>query len=316
MSATNTATPIPEAVDRLVAMDQADCDLDRVVSSLRNDQAILIRQVAPDRADQLISAVAERFGLSQELEKQASFANFLGHRDRVGKYFMTVNRRANYEFITPHSEGTSFVGMQLASFHCYENSTDGGETILFNADDTLPGWSNLREHGRRAELGASLAPHEVARARGLYQIRLPEDVLRTDDHVLKRTNTAIRGLTLVDVLAKLQRTHSKVLDRPAYVYWDSVASIDSDSAVEFEQLLRQTGLLKEPADGLPLEKLDAAARRRELQSGTVFSQLFRCKITRKLVPGDLVIVNNLTWAHATNNWTPESGVRKVAAAFA
>lgn len=308
--------PIPEAVDRLVAMEHADFDLARIVASLRQDDVILVRQVTPDRADSLMSTVADQFGLGQSLETQASFATFLGHRDRVGQHFMTVNRRSNYEFITPHSEGSSFAEMQLASFYCYENSTDGGETILFNADDTLSGWISLRERGRRAELGTPLAPHEVARARGLYQIRLPDDVLSADDEVLERTATPIRGLTLVEVLAKLKRTHSKLLDRSVYVYWDSVASIDSDSAVEFERLLRQTGLLKEPAGGLPLEQLDNAARRRVLRSGTAYSELFRCKLTRKLLPGDLVIVNNLTWAHATSNWSPESGVRKVAAAFA
>jgi hypothetical protein len=30
----------------------------------------------------------------------------------------------------------------------------------------------------------------------------------------------------------------------------------------------------------------------------------------------LIIQNNLTWTHAVNNWSPGSGLRKVAAAFA
>jgi hypothetical protein len=32
--------------------------------------------------------------------------------------------------------------------------------------------------------------------------------------------------------------------------------------------------------------------------------------------GDLVIYNNLTWAHSVANWSPDSGTRRVIAAFA
>jgi hypothetical protein len=35
-----------------------------------------------------------------------------------------------------------------------------------------------------------------------------------------------------------------------------------------------------------------------------------------LTRGDLIILNNLTWAHSVANWRPESGVRNVSAAFA
>jgi len=51
-------------------------------------------------------------------------------------------------------------------------------------------------------------------------------------------------------------------------------------------------------------------------SGVDYSKVFRCKITRKLAPGDLIIQNNLTWVHSSSNWSPGSGTRKVAASFA
>ena len=40
------------------------------------------------------------------------------------------------------------------------------------------------------------------------------------------------------------------------------------------------------------------------------------KIVRKLEPGDLVIMNNQTWTHAANNWSPGSGVRRIGVAIA
>jgi hypothetical protein len=310
---------VPEDPRRLIIVEQDGraVDIDLVIESLRKDLVVLIRNVGADWSDNVIYAVADRLDLSDSLKLQAACAGFLRHRDNIGKYFMTVNRRDNYQFISPHSEGNSFIGMQLASFFCFENSTDGGETILMNIDDSSESWQAMRERVTRGRIGSrTLATREISRARAQYQVNLPADVLKDDDLILQERRTEIPDLSIVDALAKPKRVYSRILKRNSYVYWDSVASIDFDSASEYVRLLRRCGLLKEPPSSLKLSEMDNAAGRRIWYSGVKYSQLFKCKITRKLAPGDLVIQNNLTWTHAVSNWSPSSGTRTLAASFA
>lgn len=291
--------------------------IDCVTSHLKEDSVVLLRQIGPDQADDLMHRVAVKFGLGDALELQAGYADFFGHRHRIGKFYMSVNKRAEYQFITPHSEGSRFADMQLASFYCYENSADGGETILMNVDSESGIWPLLRERVVRGRCdNGMLSRKDIVRARGLHQLDLPAELVTADDHVLGEIPTEIGGLKVFDVLARPQTSYSRILDRHLNVYWDSIADSDLDSAYEWSRLLRKWGLLKEPAGGLAIDQLDEGARRRIWRSGVDYGRLFRCRITHKLVHGDLVILNNFTWTHANNNWSPESGARKVAAAFA
>ncbi|MDP9050378.1 MAG: TauD/TfdA family dioxygenase [Acidobacteriota bacterium] len=310
---------IPEEPGRLrvVEHNEGEIELDLLLQSLREDLVVLIRNVSPEQADRFMYDVADRFRLSDSLKLQAGFAGFAGHRHNIGKYFMSVNKREDYQFVPPHSEGSSFIGMQLASFFCYENSTDGGETILMNTDDSSEAWQSLREKARRGRIGPKpLTQQEILRARGLYRLNLPTDILREDDQVLEESRTEFPSLTVVDVLAKPQRFHSSILDRKLYVYWDTIGSIDKDSAPQYARLLRQCGLLKEPKGGLQVHQMDSSAQRRIWHSGVSYAGIFKCKITCKLEPGDFIIQNNLTWTHSANNWSPDSGTRKIAASFA
>lgn len=308
---------VPEDLSKLIAIKHEFRKTDQILEALKGDHVVLIRNINPEQSESIMYDVARRLGLSDSLELQACFAALQGHRHNIGKYFMSVNQRHDYQFIPPHSEGTSFAGMQLGAFYCYENSTDGGESILMNVNGSTDIWQSFRERKNRGRLGSrQLAPGEISRARGLYEINMPTDILREDDQILEERATAIPDLTVLDVLAKPSQTESRILDRKLYVYWDSMASIDFDSAQEYARLLRQCGLMKEPQGGLELDQLDYCASRRIWRSGVKYAQLFKCKITCKLVPGDLVILNNLTWTHATSNWSPGSGTRKIAAAFA
>ena len=300
-----------------VQYDNSKLDLDLVLESLRQDLVVLVQKIGAEQADRVVYEVAEKFGLRDALELQAGLAGFYGHRHNIGKHFMSVNTRSDYQFVTPHSEGSSFTGMQLASFFCQENSTDGGETILLNVDDSGSGWQSVREQVKRGRLGDKpLAQHEIVRARGLYQLNLPADMLRVDDQILQEHETKIPGLTVLDVLAKPVKTYSRVLDRNLNVFWSGVDSADFDSASEYARLLRQAGLLREPPGGLELRQLDSIAARRLWHSGVEYAQLFKCKVIHKLAQHELIILNNITWAHAANNWSPDSGTRKVAASFA
>jgi hypothetical protein len=294
-----------------------ELDVDAILALLQGDLVVLLKNIDATEADELMWKVADRLGLGKQLELQAAFAAYHGHRHNIGKYFMSVDRRYDYQIIPPHSESNSFVGMQLAAFYCYENTTDGGETILMNVDGSSAIWQSLRENVRRGTVvSRSLSSSEIARVKGLYQVNMPADALRDDDQILEERSTDIPGLTIFNVLAKPKKTYSHILSRDLYVLWDSISSIDSDSANQYANLLRQCGLLKEPPGGLDLQRMDNTCVRHLWQSGVDYSQIFKCKITLRLSPGDFLIQNNLTWAHSVTNWSPGSGIRKIAASFA
>jgi len=86
--------------------------------------------------------------------------------------------------------------------------------------------------------------------------------------------------------------------------------------VSTQHCLRESGLLKETLEGPTVGMMDNAADRRVWNSGVSFAGLFKCKITRKLRPGELIIQNNFTWTHAASNWFRGSGTRRIAASFA
>jgi hypothetical protein len=310
---------IPENQERLKILSQseAQCNLDNILEAFKEDSVVLVKNLEADSADYIMHKVAGRFDLGKNLELQAAYASFHGHRQNVGRYFMTVNKREPYQFIPPHSEGNGFVNVQIASFYCYENSTDGGESILLNVDDSSNMWELLREKASRGRLASgSLATHEVSRIRGLYQLDFHADILRDDDQILKEHRTVIPGFTVLEVMARLKRTYSRLLDRKVFALWDSIASIDFDLAAQYSDLLRQAALLREPDNGLELHAMDNAANRHMWHSGVDYSRLFTCKITHKMAPGDLLLLNNLTWTHSAANWSPKSGARRITASFA
>jgi len=291
-------------------------EVDAILALLQQDLVVRLKNIDATEADELMRKVADRLGLGEQLELQAAFAAYHGHRHNIGKYFMSVDRRNDYQAIPPHSEGSSFIGMQLAAFYCYENTTDGGVTILMNVDGSSAIWQSLREYVKKGMVSRSLSSNEIARVRSLYQVNMPADVLRDDDQILGKRSTDIPGLTIFNVLAMPKKTYSRILTRELYVLWDSISNIDGDSVIQYTNLLRQCGLLKEPPGGLDLQKLDNTSAQHLWRSGVHYSHLFKCKITLKLSPGDFVLLNNLTWAHSVSNWSPGSGIRKIAAAFA
>ena len=171
---------IPEIPNRLrVIADGDEGNYNAIAGAIRDDCVVLVRNLTAERAEAVLHGVAAEFGLAESLAMHADLA-FLGNRVKTGKYFMTVNKRDRYHIVTPHSEGTSFVGMQLASFYCLENSTDGGETILFHVDGSGDVWPLLRERARRGVVdgGAPLARRDVERVKWRYQVNLTSDVLR------------------------------------------------------------------------------------------------------------------------------------------
>lgn len=311
---------VPEDRSRLMVLGHERCgtDISVAIESIKNDMVVLVQNVSAEEAENFVHGIADGFGLAEELALQASYVELYRHRRNIGKYSMSVNERLEYQFIPPHSEGGTTQPMQLASFFCYENSTDGGESILMNVNDSSDSWPSLREPRRRGRLlpPRILTEREVRRARGQYFLNLPEDLLRDDDQILSEQETGIPGLSVVEVLAKLEKVYSRILHSNLYVYWDTVSSGDIDAPVEYMLLLRQSGLLREPDGGLGLSRMDSQAPRRIWRSGVKLSELFKCKITIKLGPGDLIVQNNFTWTHAANNWSPGSGTRNVVASFA
>ena len=308
---------ISEDLSRLLVLerDQKNSYIEAVFQALKEDQVVLVKNLNPNEADGLMSSIAERLGVLNSLKLQAGFASSLGHRENIGTYYMSVNKRTDYQFVAPHSEGSSFTNMQLASFYCYENSTDGGETILMNIDQSCEIWEELREKVKRGKTEKILTPSDIRKIKVLARLDMPEDTLRDTDEILTESEV-MPGVKEFDVLAKPRKTYSHLLGKEVNVYWNSIESIDSDSAEQFNCFLRAIKLLKLPASDLQVEQLDDIADCRLRHFGSRYDQLFKNKITHKLQPGDFIILNNLSWCHSVNNWTPGSGVRKVSAAFA
>ncbi len=287
------------------------------IEALRRDNVALLRGVEQDDADDVMYQVAGGFDLSDQLEIQAGFADFRGHRKRATRFFMTVNTRGDYQVIPAHSEGSHSIGMQLAGFYCFENSTDGGESILMNVAPDSAAWQQVRELTHRGIARDGPLTREASlRARATYGIETTSTALDEGDQVLATLDSTIPGLEVHRVLARARPVHGRILGREQYAYWDSIASYDFDAGEAFIELLRSNRILRNAQVALGVEALDNAYERRVWRSGVDYAALFRCKLTARLAPGELLIQNNVSWTHATCNWTPGSGVRRVVAAFA
>lgn len=310
-----TGQGVPEDTSRLAVIDGDDAEA--VLTALRCDQVALIQGLDQARADAFIASVAAEFGLLDQLALQTGFASIRGHRENVGKNFMTVNKRAGYQFIPAHSEGSQRVGMQMAAFYCHENTTDGGHSILLNANSASPAWATQREMMIKVDLGGARPSRgDVARAKVMYSIDILQEQLAPGDEIVAERTSFIPGMRVLTVLAPTSASFSTILEREVNVYWDTVASVDYDSGKEYLQLLTSSGLLKVPPEGVDIAVLDNAHERRVWSSGVKYESLFASRLTHKLAPGELVIFNNMTWSHSTSNWTPGSGVRRVVGAFA
>lgn len=308
---------VPEDQSQLLVLAREDRVSRRgaIIEALKGDQVVLVQNMTPDESSELMLAIAREFGLEDSLNLQAAFASSLGHRENVGQYYMTVNGRKDYQFVSPHSEGGSFTNLQLASFYCYENSSDGGETILMNTRQGTDLWESLREKVNRGKSTRPLTPAEIMQIRVMLRLNMPEDTLRDDDEILSE-NEVNPVFSAFKVLAKPRKTFSQVLQRELFAFWTTVESIDKDSAHEFHHFLKTHGLLKIAPDSLSVEQLDDEENNRIRHFGSRYDELFSRKITHKLKPGEFIILNNLSWTHAVSNWTPGSGTRKVVAAFA
>src|SRR5262249_37154766 len=160
-------------------------------------------------------------------------------------------------------------------------------------------WDSLRQLVVKVPAGRQpLTKGEAARARSLYHLRSRYDVVQQDDNVLSYIETEIPDVALASVLEKPRRIHSRILERELFVLWDNIAGIDRALPGGFVKYLRQSSLLKTPPYDLELEHLDNVSRRRIWSSGVNYDELFNCRLILKMRPGDLVVVDNLTWTHA------------------
>ena len=258
-SFSQNSSTIVDAPQMLLSLDflTGGGDTDLIVNSLKKDLVILVKNVEPDDADNLMFQISKKFGLSDKLELQAGYASSLGHRHNIGKYFMSVNKRENSQFVCPHSEGNHFSDIQLASFYGYDNTTDGGETILLHVDEHSESWGLLLERAFRGECNRVLTQNEILQARTLFKLNIPEDILSIEDEILKEVKLT-PDITLFEVLAKPRKTYSVILKRSLYAFWDSIERVDTGSPIAFMRLLEVLGILK-PAQ---LEKLDDAVNDR------------------------------------------------------
>ncbi|MDC5721915.1 hypothetical protein OPW41_12045 [Vibrio europaeus] len=287
----------------------------RIGEALQQDKVVKVVGLQSGRhADQLMHQIAQHFSLEDSLELQAGYATSKGHRRNVGEYFMTVYDRDDYRVISPHSEGSSYAGMQMAAFYCERNDTDGGETVLLQVDQDSPQWASLRERKTKALCTRALTPADAAKLKRMFQVDSAYPVTAQDDIVSEHKVTP--ELTLVHVLTPLCPIYSRLAEKEVFTYWDTVESVDAHSPQAFAETLANLGLLKLPEPGTSLAAFDDAYKRRLTTVAVRYQDLFQGMLVHKLQPGEMILFNNMTWAHAVNNWTPGSGERTVSAAFA
>ena len=286
------------------------------IDALRQDRILHYRNLSADDARLTITALCEQLDLSDSLKVQSGFAAFLGHRQTVDTVFMTVNNRLEQQIFPPHSEGNSSVGMQIAALYCSGNTTDGGETVLFNVNDDGPGWPRLKEFRVKAK-----RVHECSRGQGMmarmrYGVDVEQDILTGEDRDMGRVKDCPADLDLRYCLSPVRKAWSTILGRETHVYWDSISAVDLSCTDEYLGLLRSIGLLRQPPEEFGPFEADALHERKVWRSGVEFSEIFRQHVVHRLEAGDLLVFNNLSWAHSAANWTPGSGSRGVVAAFA
>jgi len=287
------------------------------VKALRDDKVCLIAGVDQIAADAIIAQVCDQLSLRQMLELQAEYAAIHGHRSKVSKYFMTVNRRKDFQLVTPHSEGGRNSNIQLSSFYCRQNTTDGGETILLKVNSEGGGWNLLKEYIYKiSEKERKLSATDAAIAKMRYQISLPEGSLSEDDMIIEEKPSPFGEISMYTVLCPVTKAYSSILNSETNVFWDNVSSIDNSSFSQFTDLLRGLGILKAGDLSRSNINMDTSSERRVWSSGMEYSTIFEIGLFGKLRAGDLIIQNNLTWTHGANNWTPGSGIREILAAFA
>ena len=176
-------------------------------------------------------------------------------------------------------------------------------------------WNVLRDKVVKGATKKSLTRSEKSQLRIKYKLNMPEDSLTSDDEILKATPID-SNTTLYDVLTSPKKRFSKILHQDLHTLWYTTESIDYDSLEQFKDLLLESGLLKQSSGISDFKMLDFDPGLRLGHFGSQYDQLFKCKISYKLQPNDLVIQNNLSWTHGVTNWTPGSGTRKIIAAFA
>jgi hypothetical protein len=287
------------------------------IEALRADMVVLVHKLGISEAEGILDQVTTALDLRDSLKIQSRFATMLGHRENISESFMTVNSRGAYQFIPVHSEGSRSAGIQLASFYCVDNSTDGGDTILFHVDSRRSGWQRLKELARKIDVGSQqLTTGQISVLKMRYNIAVPNDMIDENDTIIREIPSVFRELKVFEALTDTKTSLSKILNYPVNSYWDSVASIDHSCSKEYMSLLKEMDLLRQPAGGISLSQVDNSAPRKIWESGVVFEDLFQGIIHRRLGSGDIIFYNNLTWAHSATNWTPDSGVRTVIAAFA
>lgn len=303
--------------EHMVVINASDVEFEKITEILAQDKVVLIQGASPAEADRLIYGIAEELKLGEELEVQAGFAAIHNHRENVGKYFMTVNERGGYHFIPPHSEGNSAMDMQISAFYCFENTTDGGETILWGLSDDEEIWRGMKEFKYKIKTERSeLSKTEIATLKMRCEVNWPNDMVKEGDEIVYLMDEPVKDVYRYVVLQPAKKNYSRILGADRFVFWDTIANVDRDISAEFVKAIKQVGLFRAPDDLPAGSDLDCSLHRKVWSSGTHLPSIFNRAILRKLQPGELIVMNNMTWSHSACGWTPGKGTRMVVAAFA
>lgn len=289
-----------------------------LVDALSRNQIVVIRPITFEAAGAVFADLADHFGVRDSYDVQMQHVvSMMAARDAVENVAVTVNKRGAYQLVQPHSEGDTTAPLELFALYCVQNAAAGGESVLSLVNQD--------------------ADHSTLRAK--EKAILDRGLSRTELNVLRRHHLDARtviagGEPFCRVLAAgahgdvvvryapLARSRSVVSGGNVVTYWDNVTVHDRAFHRFNHALLRDLGLLRsqDGADDysayLHVED-DSPWAPADTDSGGLeqTSRLFRCHVVHKMRAGDLLLVNNRTWTHAANNWSPED-VRTLYAMYA
>lgn len=294
-----------------------------IAETLEAGHCILIHEIDRAHAETVFRQVSRHFDLEDSFDLQMGIGvDNTPSRDSVSLSAVSVNHRSDFQLIQPHSEGNTTMPMEIFGLHCTCNSEHGGETVLGLVDQAAD-FSALVAREKflitpDAPAGSILADDLLA-AHG--SVRSVDTQVRPGDRVLE---TAADGTSVVVRDMPVEASPGLLLAKPAVTLWDNVTVHDRAFHRFMLGLMRDRGLLVEPEPELPWSDefyfhIEPKAPWGPIRDRTAdieyVSSLFKQLIVVKLLPDQMLLVNNRLWTHAANNWAP-SDTRILSAMYA
>src|SRR5258708_1333489 len=103
----------------------------KITRAIEQNRLVLIQRTSFHRAAATFGELVDHYGLRKSYELQMQYVvTRMKARDGIDNVAVTVNKRAPYQIIQPHSEGDSTSPLDLFGLYCVRGAEIGGENVL------------------------------------------------------------------------------------------------------------------------------------------------------------------------------------------